>query len=156
MKKLLLILIPTLLVSCAGNGSRNSKEDFFEGVVTPGVLVGTHYNTTNATGLTYTITDEITISPDHTFELRQKTSGLYNGGIEIKTFYGRIQKHKQEYNGAEHTWFTFDGHSEDNWGTSFTIETNGTCVLGACNNYHEIYLNINDSRKDFHWRVRHE
>lgn len=156
MKKLLLILIPTLLVSCAGNGSRNSNEDFFEGVVTPGLLTGKYYNTSNAAGMTYTINEEITIYDDHTFELRRKTSGLYNGGKEIKTFYGTIRKHKEEYNGAERIWFTFDGHSEDNWATGFAIETNGTCVPGACGSYHEIYLRKNDNRSDSHWTVRHQ
>lgn len=152
MKKLLFIsFVCFLCASCASN----TKEEFFEGVVTPGIVTGVHYNTTNAAGLKYTIKDEITINPDHSFELRRKESGFYDGGIEIKTFYGTIRKHVEEYNGINHVWFTLSGVSDDNWSTGLSIEPNGSAYSGAHNEYHYINLSKTDI-SDYHWQVVHE
>lgn len=153
MKKLIVLLtITSLFVSCGYNG--NKKDDFFEGVVAPGVLVAKYYNNNNAGNLKYTIEQELTIREDHSFEMREKVSGLYGGNVEIKTYVGRItNKFTENYNGVSHTWYTLVGR-HGNWEGSWSIETNGNAVGGVNQTYQEFNSSMNDNRAlGWHWTM---
>ena len=146
-----------ILMSCGWNNQQatnnsDKTDDFFEGVVTPGVLTGKHYDTNNS----YTYYDELTINNDHSFELRVKTTGLYGGNVEIKTYYGTIKKHQEVYNGETKVWFELEGESDDNYINGISIEPNGTAVVGAHGSYHGFYLQKMSSVKDYHWIVSHQ
>lgn len=144
--------------SCGNGGGNNSKKDnFFEGIFTPGILVSKYYSNINAGNLRYTIEQELTIREDHSFEMREKTSGLYGGNVEIKTYKGWIKnKYTENYNGVIHTWYTLEGES-GNRVESWSIETDGNAVGGACSTYQEIYLRLNEnSSQGWHWKMKRQ
>lgn len=133
----------------------DSKQDeYFEGIVTPGVLVSKFYDNRNAGNLRYTIEQELTIRENHSFEMREKTSGLYGGNVEIRTYEGWIKnKYTENYNGTVHTWYTLEGKM-GNWVSSWSIETNGNAVGGLNSTYHEFYTRLNDNRSQgWHWKM---
>lgn len=147
-----------IAVSCENGGKKSTKNDsFFEGVFTPGILVAKYYNNNNAANLRYTIELELTIRDDRSFEMREKTSGLYGGNAEIKTYKGRItNKYSEVYNGVSHTWYTLEGMS-GNWVGSWSIETDGTAVDGANSTYQEIYSRLNENRYEgWHWKMKRQ
>ncbi|MBR4479308.1 MAG: hypothetical protein IKO88_04820 [Bacteroidales bacterium] len=151
---LVLFSMAILLASC-GNGGKNSKQDdYFEGIVTPGVLVSKYYDNRNAGNLRYTIEQELTIRENHSFEMREKTSGLYGGNVEIRTYEGWIMnKYTENYNGTVHTWYTLEGKM-GNWVGSWSIETNGNAVGGLNSTYHEFYTRLNEnSSQGWHWKM---
>lgn len=158
LKMIAMLTVVIFANSCGNGGGKSSKKDvFFEGIFTPGILVATYYDNNNAANLRYTIEQELTIRENHSFEMREKTSGLYGGNVEIKTYEGWIKgKYSEVYNGVSHTWYTLEGKS-GKWVGSWSIETNGNAVGGAHSTYQEIYSRLNDNNyQGWHWKMKRQ
>ena len=151
MKKCFILLaITSLFVSCGNNSNSNKKDDFFEGIFTPGILVAKYKENL---GSRCTVEQELTIHEKDYIELREKRTYSYDGNVEIKTYSGYVTgKYSEYYNGVHHTWFTIKGKSV-NLVTEQSIDTEGNAVPGKGTTYQELYACMNDSRQGFYWKM---